>query len=210
MPLNDPPQVPPIVAVYPAFGVTVKVVVEPLFTVLDAGLIVPPVPADADTVRVWIFAEQLTIEPPLDPVQLHVHGPMPFTTVAVPALHRLVVGAVVNVPPLDVPQTPLTGLAVNVAVTVFATSIVTVHVPVPEHPLPVQPAKVELTDGEAVRVTEVLALYGSEQSAPQLIPAREDVTVPVPLPALLTVKLLGCTAAKLALIVRLPVTFVKV
>jgi hypothetical protein len=95
----------------------------------------------------------------------------------------------------------LTGLAVNVAVTVFAASIVTAHVPVPEHPLPVQPAKVELTDGEAVRVTEVLALYASEQSAPQLIPAGEDVTVPVPLPALLTVKLLGCTAAKFALMV---------
>ncbi len=56
-----------------------------------------------------MFAEQLAVVPPLDPVQLHVHGPVPLTVVAVPALQRLVVGAVVKVPPLDEPHTPFTG-----------------------------------------------------------------------------------------------------
>ncbi len=48
---GDPPHVPPIVTVYPLLGVTVNVVVKPLFTLLDEGLIVPPAPTvDADTV----------------------------------------------------------------------------------------------------------------------------------------------------------------
>ncbi len=83
-----------------------------------AGLMLPPVPAEGVTVSVWILAEQLDVVPPFDPVQLHVQGPVPLTAVAVPALQRLVVGAEVNVPPLDVPHTPSTGAAVNVAATV--------------------------------------------------------------------------------------------
>ena len=43
----------------------------------------------------------------------------------------------------------------NVAVTDFAASIVTTHVPVPVQPAPVQPANVELAAGAAVRVTTV-------------------------------------------------------
>ena len=64
-----------------------------------------------------MLAEQLAVEPPLDPVQLHAHGPLPLTAVAVPVLQRLVVGAEVNVPPLDEPHTPAMGFAENVAVT---------------------------------------------------------------------------------------------
>ena len=64
-----------------------------------------------------IFAEQLAVEPPFDPEQLHVHGPLPLTVVAVPALQRLVAGAEVNVPPFDEPHAPAIGFAVNVAVT---------------------------------------------------------------------------------------------
>ncbi len=59
-----------------------------------------------------MFAEQLAVVPPLDPVQLHVQGPVPLTDVAVPALQRLAVGAVVKVPPLDEPHTPFTGVDV--------------------------------------------------------------------------------------------------
>ncbi len=62
-----------------------------------------------------MFAEQLAVVPPLDPVQLHVQGPVPLTAVAVPALQRLVVGAVVKVPPLDEPHTPFTGVNVKEA-----------------------------------------------------------------------------------------------
>ncbi len=67
-----------------------------------------------------MFAEQLAVVPPLDPVQLHVHGPVPLTAVAVPVLQRLVVGAEVNVPPFEEPQTPFTAVGENVAVTVQA------------------------------------------------------------------------------------------
>ena len=66
----------------------------------------PPLPAEGVTVSVWIFAEQLAVVPPLDPVQLQVHGPVPVTAVGAPALQRPVVGAVVNAPPFDDPQIP--------------------------------------------------------------------------------------------------------
>lgn len=71
----------------------------------------------------------------------------------------------------------------NVAVTVVALFIVTVHVPVPVQPLPLQPANVEPIAGEAVSVTTVPWLKASVQSTPQLIPAGVEVTDPDPVPA---------------------------
>lgn len=71
----------------------------------------------------------------------------------------------------------------NIAVTDLAASIVTEQVPVPEQ-APLHPAKRELADGVAVNVTEAPALKEAEQAAPQLIPAGEEVTVPVPVPVL--------------------------
>ncbi len=62
-----------------------------------------------------MFAEQLALVPPLDPVQLHVHGPAPITAVGVPALQRLAVGGEVKDPPLDEPHAPFTGAAVKEA-----------------------------------------------------------------------------------------------
>lgn len=50
---------------------------------------------------------------------------------------------------------PVVACWLNVAVTVFAASIVTVHVPVPEHPPPLQPAKVEPDDTLAYNVTGI-------------------------------------------------------
>ena len=53
VPTSDPPQVPPTAAVYPALGVTVKVVVALLLTVWGVfGDMVPPAPADGVTVHV--------------------------------------------------------------------------------------------------------------------------------------------------------------
>ena len=54
-----------------------------------------------------MFAEQLAMVPPLTPLQLQDHGPLPDTLEVFPALQRFVVGAVGNVPPLEEPQTPL-------------------------------------------------------------------------------------------------------
>ena len=76
----------------------------------------------------------------------------------------------------------------NVAVTLAAEVAVIVQVPVPEHPPPLQPAKVDPAAGEAVRTTTVPWLYASLQSTPQLIPAGLLVTVPLPLPDFDTVK----------------------
>jgi hypothetical protein len=75
---------------------------------------------------------------------------------------------------------------VNVAVTDLAASTVTTQVPVPEQPEPLQPVKSEPVAGVAVSVTEVPYVYELEQVAPQLIPAGLDVTVPLPLPFLVT------------------------
>jgi hypothetical protein len=77
----------------------------------------------------------------------------------------------------------VTGVAVKVAVTEAAAF--TAHVPVPEH-APLQPAKVEPAAGAAVRVTAVPGVKDCEQLAPQLIPAGLLVTVPVPVPLLVT------------------------
>jgi len=77
-------------------------------------------------------------------------------------------------------------LIANVAVTAVAAATVTVHVPVPLQPPPLQPANVDPVDGVAVSVTVVPVAYGSLQSAPQLMPAGDDVTVPSPVPAFVT------------------------
>ena len=76
-------------------------------------------------------------------------------------------------------------MAANVAVTVVPADIGTVQLPVPEQPPPLQPANVEPAAGAAVSVAAVPAVRTSEQSVPQLMPG--PVTVPVPVPALLTV-----------------------
>ena len=49
-------------------------------------------------------------------------------------------------------------------------------------PVPLQPAKVEPDAGVAVRVTTVPLLKLAEQALPQLMPAGELVTVPLPVP----------------------------
>ena len=79
---------------------------------------------------------------------------------------------------LDVPD------LLNVAVTLMLELRVTLQLPVPEHPPPLQPANVEPEDGVAVNVTTVPLEYDLEQVEPQLMPEGELVTVPVPVPDL--------------------------
>jgi hypothetical protein len=74
------------------------------------------------------------------------------------------------------------GALLNVAVTDCAAFIVSVQAPVPEHPAPLQPPKVEPESGEAVSVITVPTEYELLQVPPQAIPAGLEITVPVPVP----------------------------
>jgi len=76
-------------------------------------------------------AEQLALVPPLEPPQLHVHGPEPATDDAVPAEQRLVEGLDDAVMPFADPHTPLTG-----AGTAFTATVVLAAGDTP--PLPIQ------------------------------------------------------------------------
>src|SRR3954469_10685026 len=78
--------------------------------------------------------------------------------------------------------------SVNVAATLAAPVIVVVHGPVPVQPLtPLHPANVEPVAATAVRVTAWPKLKSAAHVAPQLMPPGFDVTVPAPLPGLVTV-----------------------
>ena len=76
-------------------------------------------------------AEQLAVVPPLEPPQLHVHGPEPATDDAVPVEQRLVEGLDDAVVPFADPHTPLTGVGAG-----FTATVVMAAGDVP--PLPVQ------------------------------------------------------------------------
>jgi len=65
--------------------------------------------------------------------------------------------------------------------------ILTVQVPVPLHPSPLQPVKLESVVALAVRVTLVPRGKDALHVPGQLIPAGSLVTVPLPAPANVTV-----------------------
>jgi hypothetical protein len=118
------------------------------------------------------------VEPQLIPLGLLVTVPLP-----VPALLTVRVG--------------LPG-GLKVAVTDWAVLMVTVQVPVPEQPPPLQPPKVEGAIGAAVSVTGVLYEKANEQVEPQITPTGLLVTVPLPVPFLLTVRIWLLGGLKLA------------
>jgi len=74
---------------------------------------------------------------------------------------------------------------VNVAVTLFAMSMVTAHAPRPEH-APLQPANVESVVGVAVSVIIIPCPIVSVQSVPHVMPL--PLTLPVPVPSGTTVR----------------------
>jgi hypothetical protein len=76
----------------------------------------------------------------------------------------------------------------NVAVVVFAASIVREHVPEPLQ-APDQPENVEPAAAVAVNVTTALSAKSCEHVEPHSIPTGLDVTVPAPVPAPATVRL---------------------
>ena len=142
-----------------------------------------PVLAVAVSVTTVLEAKlAVQVEPQLIPTGLLVTVPLP-----VPAL--LTVSAWV--------------VPVKVAVTDRAALIVTTQVPVPEHPLPLHPAKLEPASGAAVSVATVLEAKLAVQVEPQLIPAGLLVTVPLPVPALLTVSAY-CSAVNVAVTLLTP------
>src|SRR5438093_4117943 len=99
------------------------------------------------------------------------------------------VGVLVTVP-LPAPALETVSVKVGrvkVAVTVVAAETVTTHDPVPEQPPPLQPPKVEPAAGTAVSATAVPLVKLAAQVAPQVMPAGELVTVPLPVPAFLNV-----------------------
>lgn len=94
-------------------------------------------------VEAVVFAEQLAVAPPLDPMQLHDQRPLPLTALADPALHRFVVGAVVKLLLFADPQAPFIALVVKVADTVQLAVIALVVYVVPLR----VPTQVPPTDG---------------------------------------------------------------
>ena len=57
----------------------------------------------------------MAVVPPFDPAQLQLHGPLPLTVEAEPAVHRPLVGAVLTATPFAGPHAPFTGVAASCA-----------------------------------------------------------------------------------------------
>jgi hypothetical protein len=76
-------------------------------------------------------AEQFAVEPPPDPTQLHIHGPVPLTTEAVPEVHKPDVGALDWLLPLAGPHAPLTATVEVGAITVSVMPLVLTPSPQP-------------------------------------------------------------------------------
>ena len=83
-------------------------------------------------------------------------------------------------------QVPPPPLPLKVAVTDRDAVMDTVQFPVPVH-APLHPANVDPLAATAVSVTDVPLVKLAAQALPQLMPAGDDVTVPLPVPTLLTV-----------------------
>ena len=82
------------------------------------GLMVPPAPVTEPlTFQVLMGAEQVAFVPPFVPAQFQVQGPEPLTALALPAVQRLVVGALVAGVLLAEPHAPSTGSGVKVTLT---------------------------------------------------------------------------------------------
>ena len=145
-----------------------------------------PFPPDAVVIpQVFMLAVQTDVIPPLLPAHCQLHGPVPANEDSVPVLQRLIDGVLVNSPPLLLPQVPFTAAGVKTAPTLFATSMMTVQVPLPLQG-PVHSVKTLPLSGVAVRVTETPDMTSVEQSEPQLMPV--DETMPLPEPDLMTVR----------------------
>jgi hypothetical protein len=113
----------------------------------------------------------------------------------------LLVTVPVPVPALFTVKVTLDPVVLNVAVTASAALIVTEQVLVPVHPAPLHPANVDPLAAAAVSITTCPLVKLAKHVVPQLIPAGLLVTVPVPVPALVTVRVSLLPVLKVAVTV---------
>lgn len=172
-------------------------------------------PREAATLKVavtafeaFIVSEQPRppVQAPLQPVNME---PASATAVSVMMLfgvkgalqvapQLMPAGVLVTVPP-PVPAlvTVIWGGGPNSAVTLEALFIVTLQAPMPVH-APLQPTKVDRPEGVAVSMTVEAAGKSALHVAPQLMPAGELVTEPVPEPTTETPSVTGGIGVKVA------------
>jgi len=150
-----------------------------------------------EALRVTVHVPMPAQPPPLQPPKVEPAAGAAVSVTAVPLAklaaqvgpQLMPAGLLVTVPaPAPALETVSMRAGVKVAVTVVAAESVTVQAPVPEQPPPVQPLKVEPPAGAAVSVTAVPLVKLAAQVAPQSMPAGELVTVPLPVPAGVTVR----------------------
>src|SRR5438445_266287 len=197
-------------------GALAKLAAQVAPQVMPAGLLVTvpaPVPA-LETVSVkvcsvkvavtMVAALRVTVQapgpeqpPPLQPLKVEPAAGAAVSVTAVPlaklaaqvAPQVMPAGLLVTVPaPVPALETVSVKVGVKVAVTVVAAEIVAVQAPVPEQPPPLQPLKIEPAAGAAVSVTVLPLAKLAVHVAPQSMPAGELVTVPLPVPAGVTVR----------------------
>jgi hypothetical protein len=175
----------------------VTVTVRPM-TVGDAKVAVTVVVLVGATVQVPVPEQP----PPDQPVKTEPVAGVAVSTIELPdeklaehvVPHEMPAGALVTVPlPRPARTTAnVTGAGAKAALTVVAVVKTSAQLPVPEQPPP-QPVKTEPIAGIAVSVTLVPDAKEAEHALPQLIPAGELVTEP--LPVRVTVNETGVAAA---------------
>ena len=147
---------------------------------------------------------------PSEAVAVNVIG-VPLAKLAEHVAPQLIPAGVLLTVPAPVPalvtvRVKLLVVVLKVAVTPSAALMVTEHVPVPVQPAPLHPANVDPLAAAAVSTTTCPLVKLAEHVAPQLIPAGLLVTVPVPVPALVTVRVSLLPVLKVAVTVTSDVT----
>jgi hypothetical protein len=114
----------------------------------------------------------------------------PLLKVAEQVLPQLMPAGLLVTVPLPVPafdNVSVYVIGTKLKVAVQLTVLLTVMLPLEQAASPDQPAKTDPLAGTAVRVTTVPLTKLLEQPLPQFMPAGELVTLPLPVPARLTV-----------------------
>jgi hypothetical protein len=143
------------------------------------------------------LAVQDALVPPVVLAQIQVQGPLPATPSELPALHRLVVGALLNVWPFADPHAPLTGVGVPPLDELLLLGLELelefklLHCAVAP---PLTPAQLQLhgplpLTAEAVPARHRSALDGADESVCPLTVPQVAFTTPVTVTAFWTLRL---------------------